>query len=105
MSVSSSRSSASVPMVADPVAQPLPRPATWLARVRKYALVGGGLCAAAGAIEGAVVGALLAPRNNPGALIMTVALDRALLLGLGGAVFGAGIGLIDWLLGSRRKRR
>jgi len=76
-----------------------------LSRVRNYALAVGGLCALAGALEGAIVGAILAPRGDSGTVILTVALDRGLLLGLAGAVFGTGIALLDRYLGSGRKSR
>ena len=80
-------------------------PATFLARLRKYVLTGGGLCFAAGAIEGGIIGSILAPQNDPGTLILKLALDRGILLGLGGAVFGSGIAVLEWLLRSRKKQR
>jgi hypothetical protein len=89
-----------------PPVPPTPsRPPTLLSRVRNYALAVGGLCALAGAIEGIIVGLILAPHQGGGSLILAVALDRCLLLGLGGAVFGAVVALYDWYLGSGRKRQ
>jgi hypothetical protein len=85
-------------------APPAPRPAL-LARVRNYALAVGGLCAVVGAAEGAIVGSILAPHNDPGSMIAAVALDRALLLGVAGAAFGAAVAVVDRYLGSGRKGR
>jgi hypothetical protein len=73
-------------------------------RVSKYVLVMGGLCATLGAAEGAVIGSILAPRQDSGSLILTIAFDRGCFLGLLGAGFGAVVGALDWYLGSRRKR-
>ena len=80
-----------------------PRP-TLLARVGKYALVLGGLCAAFGVAEGAFVGFLLAPSKEAGALVLAVAVDRCILLGLLGAGIGAAVGLFDWWRGSRTNK-
>jgi hypothetical protein len=75
-----------------------------LSRVGKYALILGGLCATVGAVEGALVGALLAPRKDPGTLMRVVAIDRFILLGLAGAGIGAAIGALDWCLGSGKQK-
>src|SRR5579872_3069526 len=86
---------APAPAPLEPVSQPPQRPSL-LSRVGKYVLIVGGMCAAVGAVEGALTGALLAPSNDPGTLIMIVALDRCILLGLAGAGIGAVIGAFDW---------
>ncbi len=94
---------------AEPVPQELlpptspPRPSL-RSRVGKYALIVGGLCAAVGAVEGALTGAMLAPSRDPSGLILVVALDRFILLGLAGAGIGAAIGAVDWCLGTRKKK-
>jgi len=75
-----------------------------LSRVGKYALILCGLCAIVGAIEGALAGALLAPRKDPGTLILVVAIDRFILLGLAGAGIGAAIGALDWCLGTPKQK-
>ena len=75
-----------------------------LSRVGKYALIVGGLCATVGAVEGALTGALLAGRKNPGPWILVLAIDRFLLLGLAGAGIGAAIGTLDWCLGTRKQK-
>jgi hypothetical protein len=96
------------PTVSDPAlesAVPAPRPPALLPRVRNYALALGGLCALAGAVEGAVVGTILAPHRDPATMILAVALDRCVLLGLAGAAFGAAVPVVDRYLGSGRKRR
>jgi hypothetical protein len=80
-------------------------PPSLLVRVRNYALAVGILCAIVGAAEGAIVGSILAPHNDPGNLIAAVALDRGLLLGALGAAFGAAVAVFDRYLGSGRKRR
>jgi hypothetical protein len=80
-----------------------PGPPTLWARVGKYALLMGGISAVLGALEGALIGSLLAPRKDPGTLILVVALDRCIVLGLIGAVFGAAVGGLDWCLRLRKK--
>src|SRR5438309_288124 len=96
---------------AEPQAPPLepvvlpPRPPTWLARVGKCALILGLAGALLGAIEGAVIGAILAPRRDPAGLILVIAFDRAVFLGLVGTAFGAAVGSLDWYLRWGRKRR
>ncbi len=87
---------------ADSAARPVPP--GLLARVRHYALIVGGLCALVGALEGAVVGAMVAPHGNAGRLVLAVACDRCLLLGLAGAVFGAAIAVGERYLGLGKKR-
>jgi hypothetical protein len=67
-------------------------------------LISGGIGVLAGAMEGAIVGSLLAPPEGAGALILAVALDRAVLLGVLSAAFGALIGAFDWYQKARRKR-
>jgi hypothetical protein len=82
---------------------PTRRP-TLLARVGKYTLIVAGLCAAVGGIEGALTGAMLAPSKDAGTLIMAVAIDRGILLGLVGGAIGAAIGAFDWCVGNRKKK-
>jgi hypothetical protein len=64
----------------------------------------GGLAAVVGALEGALIGLVLTSRSDPSTLIFAVALDRCLLFGLAGAIFGAVAGTIAWCLRSRKKR-
>jgi hypothetical protein len=58
-----------------------------------------------GALEGALVGFLLASSKNSGALILAVTVDRCILLGLIGVAVGAALGVLDWYRGFRRKNR
>jgi hypothetical protein len=83
----------------------LPVLPTLFSRVRKYTLLMGGVCAVAGAVEGAIVGSILSPGKAADPFIMTVALDRFLLLGLLGAGFGAVVGALDWYVRSQKKGR
>jgi hypothetical protein len=92
------------PLADAPVPPSPPRPPTLLSRVGRYALVLGGVCAAFGAVEGALVGFLLAPSKEAGALVLAVAVDRCILLGLLGAGIGAVVGVFDWRRGSRKKK-
>jgi hypothetical protein len=92
------------PLPPEPIPlSPSPR-CSLLSRVGRFALIVGGLCAMVGAFEGALMGALLAPKKDPGALIMVVAVDRFILLGLAGAIVGAAIGALDWGLGARKQK-
>jgi hypothetical protein len=107
----SSPQSKSVPQPAarpegPPLAAVIPpaRTPTLLSRVGKYALIVGGVCAAIGALEGAIVGAILAQRQDRGTVVQLMAFDRGILLGLLGAAFGAVVGVFDHYLGSGRKR-
>jgi hypothetical protein len=79
-------------------------PPALLSRVGKCALMLGGLCAIIGGVEGALAGSLLAPAKDHGALILAVAVDRGILLGLIGTGIGAAIGVLDWRVGSRKKK-
>jgi hypothetical protein len=85
--------------------EPPPRVPSLLSRVVKYALIIGGISATFGAIEGATIGALLAPRQDSGTVIRLLALDRCVLLGLLGAAFGAFVGVLDRYLGGGKKPR
>jgi hypothetical protein len=86
-------------------AEPLSRPPSLRERVGRHALLAGAFCALAGAVEGAVIGSMLTPHNEGGSLILALAIDRGLLLGLGGAACGALTGLLDWYVKSRQARR
>lgn len=77
-----------------------PRRPRLLARVGRYALIGGGLCGFIGAVEGALVGFVFTPRQDFGALVLAVSCDRCLFFGLVGSVFGAALGALDWYLSS-----
>jgi hypothetical protein len=76
---------------------------SWLANGSKYALILALVCALIGGIEGAIVGALLSPKKTPGSLILLVAIDRSLILGLAGAAVGFAIGTVDRFLGPKKK--
>jgi hypothetical protein len=84
------------PEIAAPPA--VPRWPARLVRAGQSALLVGALCAALGLAEGAFVGSILASRQAPGDLMLAVAIDRGILLGLVGAVFGA---LLSFLPGSK----
>jgi hypothetical protein len=62
------------------------------------------MCAALGAVEGALTGLMLSPGKNAGNLILVVAVDRCILLGLAGVGIGAVIGALDWCFGGRKKK-
>src|SRR5206468_1406179 len=64
-----------------PVAPSASRTPTLLSRVGKYALIVGALCGSIGAVDGILIGFILAPRNNAGAVIAALAFDRFSLLG------------------------
>ncbi len=85
-------------------AAPVPRPPL-LSRIAKYTLIVGGLCAAVGAAEGVLTGYMLSPNKVSGALILVVAADRFVLLGIAGGVIGAVIGTVDWCLWNRKKKK
>jgi hypothetical protein len=87
------------------VATSVSLPPTLRSRVGKYALIVGGLCAAIGAVEGAVIGFILAPHKDAGTAIFALAFDHAIFLGLTGAGAGAIIGAVDWYVACRRNYR
>ncbi len=80
---------------------PQPAPFRPYRRAALWSLMGGVCGAASGAMLGFMFGSRLG-MGNPNA-VASLAVDRALIIGVAGAIFVGGVALIDGLIQSRRK--